>query len=559
MNDDEAPIPPEAPAPENVLGLDPRAVLGRIARERKGSAARQVWEPPAVEEIAALFPQFESLALIGRGGMGAVYRARQASLDRIVAIKLLPVEAGADDEFAARFQAEARALARLQHLNIVAVHDFGQTSAGHLFFVMEYVEGSDLAELLHAGGISPKRAIEIVSGICAALQFAHERGIVHRDMKPGNVLIARDGAVKVADFGLARLRQSAEGAASRLTVVGVAMGTPEYMAPEQRAGGDTDARADIYSVGVMLYEMLTGSLPSGAWEPPSRVAKTDARLDSIITRALQQDPAKRFQRADELAAQLAQVGSPRSSGKAWWALAVVLVLGAALVWYMRRGDDSSGSGSAGVNRHSENIMPGKAAPGADTFAAGETDLLRDLDLAAHVVAGEWKWHDDRAGGTAEVGPTPNQANKWLRLPVRPGPRGYDLSLEIWLLRLGGDAGLILPAGEGRAHLVLDWFTISGFEFVRGLQWKNNETTVTYELPQEKFFRVEVAVRPEGDQVSITVRIDGAPFIAWRGLQSDLTLMEDKQLLHDWPGRRELAATSFNGGMRIRNVKVRVLP
>jgi serine/threonine protein kinase len=566
MDDNEARTPPIIPAPDNVLGLDPRAVLGRIARERKGRVATQMWEPPALEEIVALFPQFESLELIGRGGMGVVYRARQPALDRLVAIKLLPVEAGADDEFAARFQAEARALARLQHPNIVTVHDFGRTSEGHLYFVMEYVEGSDLAALIRAGSIPPARAIEIVRSVCVALEFAHAHGIVHRDIKPANVLIARDGAVKVADFGLARLRAEADAANSRLTVAGIVMGTPEYMAPEQRAGGDADARADLYSLGVLLYESLTGRLPTGAWEPPSRVAKTAMQLDAVVLRALQPEPAKRFQRADELSAQLAGAATPRREPKVWWLITAAVIIGGALFWYSRREAEplshsftpAPASASAAV-RPTDAIPSATATPLIELTPPGEMEPLRDLDLAANIVAGEWKWLDAREGGTVAIEFNPNGLLKWLRLPVRPGPRGYDLSFQLWLPRIGGNAGIILPVGEARTHLLLDWFSQSGMEFVRGLQWKNNETTVTRDLPQEQFFPVEIAVRPEASRASVTVRIDGEPFIAWHGPQGDLALMEDKQVLHDGPGRQALAFTSFGGGLRIRDVKVRVLP
>ena len=177
----------------NLHGLDPRELLMRgIATVRFGAATPD-WTPPTVAELAPLFPAYEIQALIGRGGMGAVYRARQPALDRIVAIKVLPLEVSVDEEFADRFRREARALARLQHPNIVGVFDFGTTSEGHLFFVMEYVEGTDLARLIHGGGVAVAQAIGFVKQVCDALQHAHALGVVHRDIKPANVLVDREG------------------------------------------------------------------------------------------------------------------------------------------------------------------------------------------------------------------------------------------------------------------------------------------------------------------------------------------------------------------------------
>ena len=274
-------------------GLDPRQLLMRgIAAEGVGASAD--WTPPAVAEIAPLFPAYEIEALIGRGGMGAVYRARQPSLDRLVAIKLLPLEISVDEEFAERFRREARTLARLQHPHILALHDFGTTSEGHLFFVMDYVDGTDLARLIADGALDVTRVLEVVKQVCKALQFAHGHGVVHRDIKPSNILVDRSGWVKVGDFGLAQISE-----ADDRTGTGAALGTPDYAAPEQMRG-TADHRADIYSLGVMFYEMLTGDVPRGVFEPPSSKVPVDARLDGVVLRALHEEPERRYQQADEL-------------------------------------------------------------------------------------------------------------------------------------------------------------------------------------------------------------------------------------------------------------------
>jgi serine/threonine protein kinase len=293
------------PAPD-LHGLDPRDLFRR-GLAPGGSAD---WTPPGVEELAALFPGYEVEELLGRGGMGAVYRARQPSLDRLVAIKVLPLEISAEEALAVRFRREARALARLQHPHIIAVHDFGTTAEGHLFFVMEYVNGTDLAQLLRGGRMDILQTLDVVRQICEALQFAHVQGVVHRDIKPANVLVDRNGRVKVGDFGLAKLTGMDD--SGDRAIPDPSMGTPEYTAPEQWRG-QADHRADIYSLGVMFYEMLTGEVPHGSFEPPSRKAPIDARLDPVVLRAMQEEPERRYQQAFELRADVDRV---RSSAKA---------------------------------------------------------------------------------------------------------------------------------------------------------------------------------------------------------------------------------------------------
>jgi len=257
---------------------------------------------PKVEEIAPHFPQLEILEWLGRGGMGAVYKARQPKLDRFVALKILTrrLDSGITDrEFAARFQQEARALARLNHPDIVAVYDFGE-AGGYHYLLMEFVDGLTLRQLLQTKRISPEEALAIVPKICEALQFAHERGIVHRDIKPENILIDKQGRVKIADFGIAKIL-GAQAPGRSLTGVKDVIGTPHYMAPEQvEKPAKVDHRADIYSVGVVFYEMLTGELPLGKFSPPSRKVHVDVRLDEVVLHALEKEPERRYQHASEV-------------------------------------------------------------------------------------------------------------------------------------------------------------------------------------------------------------------------------------------------------------------
>ncbi|HEY1174107.1 MAG TPA: serine/threonine-protein kinase [Verrucomicrobiae bacterium] len=255
--------------------------------------------PPLPEDLATHFPQLEILELLGQGGMGMVYKARQTQLDRFVALKLLPVRASGDPAFAERFAREARALAKLNHPNIVGVHDFGQTT-NYCWFIMEFVDGVNLRQMEQTQRFTPEQAINIIPKICDALQYAHDEGVVHRDIKPGNILIDKKGRVKIADFGLAKLLGKKEGEA-HLTQSNIVMGTPHYMAPEQMNNPLTvDHRADIYSLGVVFYEMLTGELPIGRFSPPSQKVQVDVRLDEVVLRTLESEPARRYQQVSDV-------------------------------------------------------------------------------------------------------------------------------------------------------------------------------------------------------------------------------------------------------------------
>ena len=289
-----------APLPTAIRTFKPDELLARAMNTvHMTSGGLGKWKPPTDEEAAGLFPQYEMHGIIGRGGMGAVYRARQVALDREVAIKLLPLEVSADQAFADRFVREARAMAKLSHPNIISVFDFGTTGEGHLFFVMEYVEGANVSEIIRGPGLGPDQAVAIAGQVCTALAYAHGRGVVHRDIKPANVMVGTDGTAKVADFGLARV-EGADPAEYGQTVTGTIMGTAEYMAPEQKRGMSVDHRADIYSVGVMLYEMLCKEPPQGAFEPPSQRAGCDARLDQIVLKAMHRTPEGRYQSTTEM-------------------------------------------------------------------------------------------------------------------------------------------------------------------------------------------------------------------------------------------------------------------
>lgn len=263
------------------------------------SGRRKSWVPPTPAELAPRFPQLEIMELLGQGGMGAVYKVRQRDLDRWAALKVLPDEVAHDPNFSERFLREARALALLGHQHIVTVYEFGQR-AGVFFLLMEYIDGVTLRQAIRARGITDREALAIVAQICEALQFAHEEGVVHRDIKPENILIDRRGRVKIADFGLAKLLGRAFEVPT-LTGTHQVMGTPVYMAPEQMEGTrGVDHRADIFSLGVVFYELLTGELPLGRFAPPSQKYKLDVRLDDVVLRTLEKEPERRYQQASDV-------------------------------------------------------------------------------------------------------------------------------------------------------------------------------------------------------------------------------------------------------------------
>ncbi len=298
-------------APDAPEGLCPQCLAKAAFGTEPTSPKPQT--PPETAELAAQFPQLEILGLLGKGGMGMVYKARQPRLDRIVALKILPIDSAPGASFAERFEREAKALAKLNHPGIVTLHDFGQTSR-YYYFIMEYVDGMNLRQLLQSHALEPRQALDLVTQICTALQFAHDENIVHRDIKPENILINKKGQVKIADFGLAKLLGTAPHA--ELTMSQAAMGTLNYMAPEQRENAQTvDHRADIYSLGVVFYEMLTGEVPMGRFEPPSTRAQVDVRLDEVVLRALEREPARRYQHVSEVKSRVQTIESTATDEK----------------------------------------------------------------------------------------------------------------------------------------------------------------------------------------------------------------------------------------------------
>jgi serine/threonine protein kinase len=232
--------------------------------------------------------------------MGAVYKARQINLGRLVALKILSRSLADDPAFLERFEREARVLGRLNHTGIVTIFDSG-TAGPFAYLLMEFVDGVNLRQAMQSGGFSPMDALAVTREICSALEFAHSQGILHRDIKPENILIDHSGHVKIADFGIAKLIGDHGNDHATLTANGAILGSMHYMAPEQfDSPARIDHRADIYSLGVVLYELLTGELPIGRFKPPSEKSTADARIDEIVMRTLERERDARFKDVQQL-------------------------------------------------------------------------------------------------------------------------------------------------------------------------------------------------------------------------------------------------------------------
>ena len=296
---------------------------------------------------------------LGHGGMAAVYLAHDEELDRLVALKLLPEHLADDDTFHARFLREARLAARLSHPNVVRVYDAGDAD-GRPFIVMEYVPGTSLAQ---CGKVAPERVVELGVQACAGLQHAHDAGLVHRDVKPANLLLRDDGVLKIADFGIARAAES-----TRHTQAGTLLGTAEYLAPEQIAGEDATPASDVYSLGAVLYELLTGRTPyefnslrelaakqaEGMIVPAGDLEPSVTReVEAAVMHALARDPHFRPASAAELAQQLAPPAGPPTQplparrsfsipgrgGARWIAAAIALAAVAVILGLAKLGGD----------------------------------------------------------------------------------------------------------------------------------------------------------------------------------------------------------------------------
>ncbi len=443
------------------------------------------------DELQGLFPDFEMLDRLGAGGMGAVFKARQKSLDRMVAIKILNPKLAGDPEFQERFEREGKAMAMLSHPNIVGIHDFGVREGFH-FLVMEYVDGCDLQRLIRSEEVDEAIAFSVITQVCDALHFAHEQGVVHRDVKPGNIFVDKSGAVKIGDFGLARIAKQDTNVS--LTMTGAGMGTPSYMAPEQLEDAKAiDARADIYALGVVIYEMLTGKVPAGNFPPPtSKLPRRNKRLDRAVLRAMEPNPKNRFSDVREIS---------RAMG--------------------RKGKFESGAPVKGKLNRTVSIV----ATVAGVLVVGllATHFKREYDRKDELT--ENSFLIDETTKQALEDPFENSLGmKFLPVPITGGPSdGKRVLFSIWETRIEDYAAFVesdpdrewpeveFPQGENHPALNVSWTDATAFcEWLTAVEREKGvlDDDKHYRLPSDHEWSCAVGIGLEEDAALLPIVKDG---------------------------------------------------
>lgn len=301
-----------------------RCLYGTAMEELAGKSEAAT---PDWREMAGFLPQYEFVREIGRGGMGTVYEALDPENGGRLAVKVLAPSCAMNPELVERFRREAEVMETLRHERIVSVKHWGERG-GLLHLVMEFVPGGDVAGLLRKNGkLELEAAVELIGQACEGLEFSHSQGILHRDIKPGNLLLDDEGRLKLGDFGLAKVVD--EASTMGLTMTNAAMGTPRYMAPEQMSGAETvDERTDVYALGVVFYEMLTGRLPGGNFALPSELVKVGGRVDEVVLKALSESADDRYSSVAEF--HKALQGLVKKNGRRQLLVGLGLLLAAAM-------------------------------------------------------------------------------------------------------------------------------------------------------------------------------------------------------------------------------------
>lgn len=437
-------------------------------------------------------PGFEILGVLGQGGMGAVYRAKHLELGREVALKIFNARGSEQDLFVERLKREGRLMAQLEHSNVLGIYDAEVMEDGTPYLVLEYVKGEDLQKRIYERKqLSKKEAIRIAVKVCEGLSAVHKLGIIHRDIKPANVLLGDDGSVKVTDFGVSK-ETLEEGAMTALTMTGTTIGTVDYMSPEQARGDEVDERSDIYSVGVLLYEMISGVTPRGAFESLAKYGAPRS-LDRLVMRCLQRDPERRPGSAANLAQELKKVFlqirgrrkkeiKPLIYGGVAAAAAVGVMAMFALRGQKRMVDDSTiGEARATPVHYSEvNAVDGQIGV--------EKDLTADLDMRGNIRNGQW-WN---YGGKITCS---NEKGAMLMLGFRPGG-SYTLSME--LTRVSGDQAVVifLPTVLGDLAFVIDQDGFTGVEKLTGHSLRRHPKTQRFEVQNGRLYDFKAEVSPQ---------------------------------------------------------------
>ncbi len=503
------------------------------------------WTPPTIQELDPLFPNLSILKELGRGGMGAVYQAQQSRLDRLVAVKILAPGFEQSPGLKERFEREPKAMARLKHPNIVEVYDAGQIQQnGYLYYVMEYVEGTDLSHLISQRTLTVEKALDIALQVCDALDFAHRHGVVHRDIKPANILLEHStGTVKVTDFGIAKLARSEDD----FTITGnrESLGTPEYAAPEQtrRGANKVDGRADLFSLGVVLYEMLTGERPKGNFARPSANAKISSDGDRVILKTLEQDPRRRYSTANQLKRELPRIlsspgrrGTKRGKEWAWMTLTLIVVTGflaaAGILVFSKRifaaptvlpAESEPGRSEERPNPSPNDWKPvfnGRDLTGWGAMNRSDSFSVREGVLIAEVPSGittDFLWFEGLPGVPASLAnfelratiKADSNANSGIYFHCSGLPAKSGRSLEGYELALQNDGPLRFPTGAlyGVTHALTppeidqrQWFDLRLRVTGRRIQvWLNEEPYLDYTEPGSPVHPAESGrIRPSGE-------------------------------------------------------------
>ena len=427
-----------------------------------GGSGPGSWLALSAEALAEAIPGLRVIELAGRGGMGAVYRAEQVRLGRVVAVKLLPAGATADPMARERFEREARVLAALNHPRVLRIFDFGTLPDGASYLVTEWAEGGDLAARIGGQAQEPRTVAAWVAQIAEALDAAHGKGVVHRDLKPANVLVRGDGGLALGDFGLARVEGA--GFTTTLTMSGVIFGTVDYMAPEQMSPSAAGAAAevtkavDIYALGVMTYQMLTGRVPRGVFAPASRTAGVPKAVDGVIESALAAEPERRPKSAGEFARRLGAAirgGRRMSAGRRRGRLAVIATCGACAVWgalaYVREKErrDALATETETTAEAVARRTPVVADPVENVRAPeGMRWILPDVEPGRDRASGGWERRGDELRADDGVCA--------LRLPAQvPADFRYDVKVEFTRLSGKNSVGVFLPTSSGVGVFELD--------------------------------------------------------------------------------------------------------
>lgn len=452
-------------------------------------------------------PGFDLLGVLGRGGMGTVYKAYHHDLDRVVALKVFAANGRDQDLFIERLKREGRLMSQLEHPNVLGFYDGDVLLDGTPYLVLEYVDGEDLQKRIYDNRrISLKEAIRIAVKICNGLSAVHALGVIHRDIKPANVLLGDDGTVKVTDFGVSKEADDAQN--TSLTMTGTTIGTIDYMSPEQSNGDSVDERSDIFSVGVLLYEMISGVTPRGAFEPLGKYGATK-ELNLLVTRCLQRDPSKRPASAESLALQLKKIykqlrgkKSRDVSGTVYAAFAGVAALGVLAMFIAREVRGNKGRKNPQLEQqqitdHPVNLEPVHAVG----VKKGEwIDLTDSVDMEVSMKSGMWWEH--RGSLVCD-----NELGSLFQLDQMPS-EDYVFEFSFTKVSGKGDVVIILPTSSGLfgVHIGENQMRIPELENLENKKSRNRPT----KLKSGVSYRVTLEVTSD----SIIGQLDGKAIGAW---------------------------------------------